>query len=268
MTIYLLIQEQQLILGVLGSIKGLGWRPALPMALASKPQKDIWRWHLKSMMLLTAHQLGALRYGELSFITHGASFWRILGAKKMSGEKWSEKLISIVQDNGIAVCKNIHPSLCVSPLCCFLPLATNTHSEKLFYCLISDCNLWTEIRAISCLTAFTIILQWPRALLLAVCAGCVSRDMVRGHWVRSVPRFLSSFCGLDNGKHLESWRQLVRAAHGLTKWPSLWSPLIPGILPGKVESLRAPLLFLTSVLLFWSLKKKLQIFKWCKHLMT
>lgn len=112
------------------------------------------------------------------------------------------------------------------------------------------------------------ILQWPRALLLAVCAGCVSRDMVRGHWVRSVPRFLSSFCGLDNGKHLESWRQLVRAAHGLTKWPSLWSPLIPGILPGKVESLRAPLLFLTSVLLFWSLKKKLQIFKWCKHLMT
>lgn len=127
MTMYLFIQEQQLILGVLGSVKGLGWRPALPMALASKPQKDVWkwRWHLKSMMLLTAHQLGALRYGELSFITHGASFWRILGAKKVSGEKWSEELFSIVQDNGTAVCKNIHSSLCVSPFCCFLPLATN-----------------------------------------------------------------------------------------------------------------------------------------------
>lgn len=150
----------------------------------------------------------------------------------------------------------------------FLPLATNTHSEKLFYCLISDCNLWTEIRAISCLTAFTIILQWPRALLLAVCAGCVSRDMVRGHWVRSVPRFLSSFYGLDNGKHLESWRQLAGVARDLAKWPSLWSPLTPGILPGKERAWE--LLWFPLVLCFYfeASRKNYRFLKDCKHLMT
>lgn len=84
MTMYLLIQEQRSA-GVLGSIQGLGWSPALLTASASKPQKDVWNWRqhlptrdLKEMMLLTAHQLGALRYGELSFITYGVRFWRVL----------------------------------------------------------------------------------------------------------------------------------------------------------------------------------------------
>lgn len=42
MTMYLLIQEQ-LRVGVLGSIKGQGWRLTLLMALADKPQKAIWK---------------------------------------------------------------------------------------------------------------------------------------------------------------------------------------------------------------------------------
>lgn len=66
---------------MLGSIKGLGWSPALLMALASKPPTDVWNWRqhfptrdLKEMMLLTAHQRGALRYSELSFLTCGVRF--------------------------------------------------------------------------------------------------------------------------------------------------------------------------------------------------
>lgn len=68
---------------------------------------------------------------------------------------------------------------------------------------------------------------------MAVRSGCVSRVMVCGHWVRSVPLFPGGFNGLDDGKHLESWRQLVGVTPDLAKWPSLWSPLVAGILLGK-----------------------------------
>lgn len=49
-----------------------------------------------------------------------------------------------------------------------------------------------------------LFLWWSKALV-AVRVGYVPWDMC-GHWIRSEPLFLGGFDGLDNGKHLESWR--------------------------------------------------------------
>uniref|UniRef100_A0A8C3T4E6 Uncharacterized protein n=1 Tax=Chelydra serpentina TaxID=8475 RepID=A0A8C3T4E6_CHESE len=88
--------ELPLRVGVPCKPKALEWRQALPIALVNKPQKGACKWRrrsatrdLKEMMQLTAHQLGALRYGELFCITHSLSVpWRCLGfLSEMLGKK-------------------------------------------------------------------------------------------------------------------------------------------------------------------------------------
>lgn len=146
-------------------------------------------------MLLTAHRLGALRYGELPFITHNGSFWRILGAKK--GYRRNEvKNWSAQHKIMVLLCACVHdhtPLLCVSPFFWYLPLATNTNSQKGFHCLVSDCSLWTEIGTLAAqqhlLTFSKELSVVAQGLVTAVFAGCVSQDRVCGHWVRSVSFF-------------------------------------------------------------------------------
>lgn len=48
------------------------------------------------------------------------------------------------------------------------------------------------------------------------CAGCLSQDMVCGHWLTSV-LFPGSFNDLDHKNNLESWRQLIGVACDLAK---------------------------------------------------
>lgn len=189
-----------------------------------------------------------------------------VGGQKMLGEKRREKLISTAQDNGTSVCMCAwtYTSFPVFPLFLVFYLLLLTLIQR-------SCVIAWFLSAISELKLEPLA-AWQHLLSFSNGPGLCYWLYVQGNGVWSLGQLCASFSGWF--LWLRQWEASgkLEAAGGGGLWLSqvaITPVSIDTRHPSREgESLRAPLLSLSSVPLFWSLKKALKILRHCKHPIT